>query len=102
MQATTPHVDVPGDNADALNGIRPRIMGRSGECVGMTNELAVWRFGFLPDSESADAFGVRIDSPREGFLWVLATRRTGKVRETYRGYAIELPAGFRRVIGKES
>jgi hypothetical protein len=93
-----PSVDVPGDNENTIDGwVRPKIMGRSGDCVGMTEQLAVWRFGAVPGSEFAKAYGVH--SPKDmGFLWVLATRKTGRVREMFRGYAFEIPQKFRDVI----
>lgn len=91
MQATLPHLDViVGDSPDS-------IMSRSADLVGMTDKHAIWRFGFLPHSEAATAYGCAI-SDGEGFVWVLATRRTGKVLDTCRGYALDLPARFRRVI----
>lgn len=101
MRALPPHIEVPGDNAELLwlaNGktVRPNIMRRSGECVGMTAELAVWRFGFSPESEYASAFGVHFTG--QGFLWVLATRRTATIRETFEGYAVDLPPRIGRVI----
>jgi len=71
----------------------------------MSDRLAVWRFGFLRGSDAADAFGVEIDEASDpegyGFLWVLATRRTGKVEESWRGYAMELSPAVRRVIDWE-
>lgn len=103
MRATPPHVDVPGDNAERLlagrfERVRPHIMRRSGECCGMTATQAVWRFGFSRGSESAQAYGVWLDPDVRGFLWVLATRKTGKVLETFQGFAYELPAHFNEVI----
>jgi hypothetical protein len=81
--------------------VRAKIMARCGECVGMNDKLAVWRFGFSPGSEAARAYGLFIDKGEEvspGFMWVLATRKTGVVKDTFFGYAIELPAKFRKVI----
>jgi hypothetical protein len=103
MKAVMPYVEVPGDNEEIINNwLRPRIMGRGGTCMGMTNNLAVWRFGAMPGSEFATAYGVSLPEHNGGFLWVLATRKTGKIRETFNGYAIELPTKFRNVIDFES
>ena len=99
MRATPPFPEVPGDNehANDIWGTRERIMARSGDIVGFTAREVVWRFGFLPGSEAANAYGVAINDG-EGFVWVLATRKTGKVRATFRGFAVELPPEFRKVI----
>jgi hypothetical protein len=97
MQAAIPWIEVPGDNEE-------RIMARSGSCVGMNPTLAVWRFGFMIMSETGIAHNVAIKSTGSeeyGFLWVLATRKTGKVKQTFRGFAIELPSKFRQVIDWE-
>jgi hypothetical protein len=97
MKAVNPYVEVPGDNSE-------RIMARSGDCVGMNPTLAVWRFGFMITSEAGIAYNVAIKSTGSeeyGFLWILATRKTGKVRDSFRGFAIELPDKFRQVIDWE-
>lgn len=99
MQATTPFVEVPGDNAST-------IMARSGTCLGMNPTLAVWRFGFAPGSEASRMHNVWLhnedDGPGwQGFMWVLATRKTGKVKDTFRGYAVHLPRKYRNVINWE-
>jgi hypothetical protein len=104
-----PYIDVPGDNPNPYFSdnvslpdrvIRARIMARSANLVGVSDKLAVWCYGFLPGSDLANATGVCIarDFAGGGFLWVLATRRTGKVKATYRGYALDLPEAFRKVI----
>ncbi len=97
MRATPPYPEVPGDNYEVIGLLRERIMARSGDCLGMNERLAVWRFGFLPNSEAANAYGVAVEDG-EGFLWILATRKTGKVRASFRGYALDLPREFRTVI----
>ena len=105
MQATIPHVEVPGDNES-------RIMARDGHCIGMSDKLAVWRFGYVFNRVQegfeyrghAEAHNVSIEDSAAfgveyyGFLWVLATRRTGKIRDTCRGWAIDLPKQFLKVI----
>lgn len=102
MFAMLPHCEVPGDNKqDRPVGLRANIMARSGSCVGMTEELSVWRFGFLPGSESATAYGVAVDDGQD-FVWVLATRKTGKVKEIARGWAIQLPDNFRTIMQRDS
>lgn len=105
MKAVKPYVEVPGDNPVDKGYVRARIMARCGDLAGMTDSLAVWRFGFSPDSEAARAYGVKIPTVGKsskktwpGFMWVLATRKTGKVKEIFFGYAIELPDHFRKVI----
>jgi len=93
---------VPGDSED-------QIMLRSGDCVGISDKLAVWRFGFAPGSDSAKAHGVEVSdwsrcsdtndpNGSGGFVWVLCTRKTAKVKEVFRGYALNLPENFRNVI----
>ena len=89
---------IPGDSED-------QIMLRMGSCVGISNDRAVWRFGFAPNSPAATAFGVElsdwIPEPGQGnggFVWVLCTRKTAKVKEVFRGYALNLPENFRNVI----
>src|SRR5215831_4451510 len=97
MRAVTPYVEVPGDNDK-------RIMAHGGACMGMTEKLAVWRFGFLPDSPASRAYGVSVRSNlpphflANRFMWVLATRKSGKVKDEFFGFAIELPDTFRKVI----
>lgn len=109
MRAMIPYPEIPGDNAEPIliprwNNpaspveIRPMIMTRSGDCLGMTETLAVWRFGFRPGSEAAGAYGVSLPEDFSGFVWVLATRKTGKVKEIFNGFAFEIPAHFRKVI----
>lgn len=103
MRATPPHINVPGDNDTMLTlpsgrKLGEHIMGRSGDLVGMTTREAVWRFGFGPNSESAGAFGVSLPEDFKGFLWVLATRKTGKIKDTCDGMWVELPSNFKRVI----
>lgn len=106
MRATMPHVEVPGDNAETINNygweIRPHIMARSGTLMGLNQYAALWRFGFKKGSEAANAYGVSITETDEdkGFLWVIATRSQGKIKEMFRGYAIELPDVYRRVMEK--
>lgn len=70
------------------------IMHRSGELVGLSPNMAVWRFGFVAGSDSAEAFGCSTDS----FIWVLATRRAGRIKEVVTGWALNLPASFQNVI----
>lgn len=96
MQATPPYIDVPGDPTTDSEWLRSRIMARSGALIGFGAERCVWRFGFLPGSEAANAYGVALEG--HGFLWVLATRKTGKVVDTFRGWALELPDTYRKVI----
>lgn len=125
--AVMPHIDIPGDNTHERvleafppyrQVLRTRIMARSGNLHGFDDNLAVWAFGFDERSEAAAAYGVSMSSdygdisenqsPDEiaeqverasvGPLWVLATRRTGKVKETWRGPFIHLPAAFKRVV----
>jgi hypothetical protein len=91
MRALRPTVVIPGDNHYG-------IMARSGECLGMNIEFAVWRFGFRPGSEAAKAYGVSVT---EGFYWYIAKRKEDKVVEKFIGIAIDLPDNFRRVIDDE-
>lgn len=116
MKAMMPYIEVLGDNetsktllaakGNSYYQLRPNIMARSGSFMGMTRDLAVWRFGYSPESEAASAYGVSIPKSHNsnewpGFLWILATRKTGKVKESFFGYAVELPQHFKDVIEKE-
>lgn len=102
MQATRPDVEVPGDNEQDLNiqqplpvYIRARTMARSGECLGMSECFAVWRFGYRHGSEKHTQTSVKMDN---AFLWVLADRRTGEVIEQWEGAAVNLPEAFNHVL----
>ena len=86
MRILKPDVKMKGDRED-------RIMSRSGNVVGITKSRAVWRFGFLPDSDLAKAFEVHT----EEFLWILADMN-GKVLSEHHGFGINLPEIFRNVI----
>jgi hypothetical protein len=70
-----------------------RIMARSGAIVGFSRTRAVWRFGFLPGSDSAQAHGIAADE----FLFVLADYR-GEILATFNGFALNLPKRFKKVI----
>lgn len=76
------------------------IMHHHGECMGFSKDRAVWRFGFVATSKLARAFDCSITTGdnEHGFAWVIATRRTGVVIETWRGWANNLPDKFKRVI----
>jgi hypothetical protein len=102
MRLCRPWIEVPGDSGEGHEWLRPNIMNRGGDCVGISDTMAVWRFGFGPSSEAAIAYGVHTsDFLENGFVWVLATRKTGKVKEVFRGLALNLPDHFRKVIDWE-
>ena len=86
MRISMPSIRIKEDRGD-------RIMARSGYIIGVTKSRAVWRFGFLPYSDSAKAFGVHT----EEFLWILADMN-GKVLSEHHGFGINLPERFRNVI----
>ena len=86
MKIRMPSVKVDGDRDD-------KIMARSGIPVGMTKSRLVWRFGFLPDSDSAKAFGVQVKE----FHWALADKAGNILAEHY-GFGRELPKRFWDVI----
>lgn len=113
MEATPPSVDILGDNFTEIKmgtscdnsgyvtvkatrhwTLRPRIMARSGVCLGMNKTHAVWRFGFSKGSECADAFGVHTPE----YLWVVATRKMGKPSAMFQGVYIELPEHFKKIL----
>lgn len=102
MQATRPDVEVPGDNERDLNYMPPypikvkaRSMARSGDCLGMSEYWAVWRFGYTFFSEKREQTGVYMPNH---FLWILADRRSGVIVERWKGIAADLPNNFRRVL----
>jgi len=91
MVPRMPHItnlDLPGDSQD-------RIMDCSGQLVGFNKQLGIWRFGFWSNSDAAKAYGVSTN----GFLWVLATLKTGKRKAIVKGgYASHLPKPFKTVL----
>jgi hypothetical protein len=71
-----------------------RIMARAGNIVGFSKTRVVWQFGFLPESDMSNAFGVSTD----GFLWVIADY-SGKVLEmTGYCYALDIPERYKILI----
>lgn len=107
LLATKPYdIEIPGDNMDLImmqddTELRPRIMFRNGELMGISKDLAVWRFGFPEGSESANAYGVCLERGSDGnmaFVWVLATRKSGLIRGVVRDWAVNLPQHFKNVI----
>jgi hypothetical protein len=99
MKATWPEIRVPGDGPDPT-GVN-NVMWRSGDCMGMTRHDAVWRFGFIHNSPAAIAYGVSLPEDYKGYLWVLAIRKTGKIKDFWSGYAKDLPDDFRMVMDWE-
>lgn len=86
MRVRMPNIEIKGDRDD-------KIMARSGNIVGITKSRVVWRFGFLPESDSAKAFGVQV----EEFHWVLADK-SGKVLANHYGFGTNLPDRIQNVI----
>lgn len=70
-----------------------RIMSRSGELVGLSKTRAVWRYGFLPESDAALAYGVSVPV----FVWIIA-KYNGDVLNEYHGYAFELPKRYKDIL----
>src|SRR5574337_987617 len=72
------------------------------ECRLCDDRLTMDSEGTLIDTTGGDVCGKgsadALHGGGYGFLWVRATRRTGKVKESWRGYAMELPPSFRKVI----
>lgn len=89
-----PTVILDGDNQDQRDFVRPYIMARKGTCIGMSDLYAVWRFGMLPNSEAAHAYGIW----SEDFTWVLSHRTTGEVISSWQGPYMNLPGNFRMVL----
>lgn len=115
MQAVMPYVDDLLSDIDPELGVeRPvRIQSRSGDLVGWNPACTrfVWRFGFMPGSPLAEAFGVHSE---RGFLWVISdihgnapgSRQSGSDEErhawpSFWGFACELPKAFRDVINSK-
>lgn len=86
MKIKMPSVKIEGDRSD-------RIMARSGNVVGITKSRVVWRFGFLPNSDNAKAFGVHVKE----FQWIL-TDKSGNVLAKHYGWKLNLPSRFQDVI----
>lgn len=96
LLAARPQFDmftIPGDSDDNL-------MYRAGELMGISENNAVWRFGW--DEESVyGKTGVHLTRGDDGniaFIWVLSTRRAGVVKEVVRDWAVNLPQNFKDVI----
>ena len=88
---TLPHVQLDTDNEN-------QIMSRSGSLAGWSGplwsgSLFVWRFGFLPGSDSAKAHGVSM----EVFIWVIADY-FGNILERFEGFGCELPPSFTKIL----
>lgn len=81
-----PSLLIEGDSSN-------RIMSRSGELIGLSKTRAVWRYGFLPDSDAHKAYGV--STPE--FYWAIA-KHNGDVLETFTGYAFQLPDRFKAIL----
>lgn len=94
MRAKMPTILIEGDNPYSVGVTRPHLMARNGTCMGMSEYQAVWRFGQLPNSEAAHAYGIH----SEEFYWVLAERKTGEVVSGWSGPAIRMPKEFRAVL----
>lgn len=77
------------------------VMQNAGNCMGVDANHSVWRFGFGKASRMADAFGCTIPDFPEldeyGFLWVIARRQGGKIMQTWRGWANEMPKNYRDI-----
>ena len=86
MRYIQPNIIVPGDRPD-------RIVARSAELVATTKTRAIWRAGFLADSDAAVAYGVCCLE----FQWILATTR-GKILTQFSGFASGLPGRFRKIL----
>jgi len=82
--------DIPGDTSDF-------VMGRSGELVGFSKRLAVWRYGFLGGSDMAAAFQVYT----AGFIWIMATHKGKIVDRTDNILAFSLSQSWHDVIEEE-
>lgn len=80
-----PPVSIAGDEG--------RIMARTGELVGFSKHRALWRFGFLANSEHALAFDISTDA----FTWILVNHE-GKPLAEARGSWFEIPERFKKVV----
>ena len=89
MKPMKPSVKIPGDSQD-------EIMARSGELVGFSKSRFVWRFGFMPDSDSCKAYGVYTLL----FHWVIALKN-GRVLNYFSGFACDLPKRYQKIIDKK-
>ena len=87
MRIKMPSMRIKGDRSD-------KIMARSGNIVGLTKNRVVWRFGFLPNSDSAKAFGVQVTE----FHWVLADKAGNILAKHYGFGGTSLPKRFNEVI----
>jgi hypothetical protein len=94
MRAKMPLVILEGDNENQVGTTRPFLMARNGTLMGMSRGRAVWRFGMLPNSEAALAYGFH----SEDFTWVLSERQSGKVISSWQGPAIRMPDEFRSTL----
>lgn len=70
-----------------------RILVRTGEPIGFSKSRVVWRFGMLPESDAAKAYGVST----EKFTFVL-TDWIGNELGRFEGFAMNLPKRFQKVL----
>jgi hypothetical protein len=80
-----PTIKVEGDN-------EAQTMARSGRCVALTTDRAMFRYGFRPGSNAAKAYGCHFTG--DGFLWVILDTRTGIEVARYVGPASNFPKTF--------
>jgi hypothetical protein len=76
-----------------IDGDKKELMARDGRVVGFSNTQIVWRFGYLPESETAKSSGLSVPQ----FRWVRASH-VGEIYEEFDGFAIELPESFKAVL----
>lgn len=88
MQTTMPAVVLDDD----LFPRRP--MARHGMLLGFSLTRALWRFGFVPGSDTSLAFGVYTRSP----LWVLALHSGRALETALLSWNDPPPARFLRVV----
>jgi len=81
-----PRINFSNDRSD-------RIMARAGAVIGFSKYQVVWRFGMLPESDAAEAYGVSTDN----FTFILSDW-LGHEIERFEGFAFDLPEKFWRVI----
>lgn len=97
MQPVKPKLTIPGDKED-------KIMWEAGYIVGFhvhkwplkRSFKIVWRFGFLPNTAQAKAYGVSVDKP----IWIISDGK-GNIEGTFTGFKKDLPTEFCHILEEE-
>lgn len=72
------------------------VMSGNGSLMAITENQAIWQFGFLTGSPAAKAYGYGL----ENFCWILADQN-GNILDRFDGLGKDLPIHFESVFEQE-